>query len=255
MFYSPGKIAERYPKMAQGKCTAGASATFVKGILAGAFVALATLGAHTISVLIADAGIAKICASLLFPAGLAMVLLAGGELFTGNCMIVLGVFHGEVKPSALLKNWALVYFGNFVGAIIIAALTVLARSNDTALLSVAISAAEAKAALPWGEAFFRAILCNILVCAGVWMSYSSDDSSAKLLAMYSPVVLFVLCGTEHCVANMYYFTTAFFAGGSPAITLSGFLLGNLVPVTLGNIIGGSVLFSGALWFALFNKKA
>lgn len=255
MYYSPTKVAERYPAMAQAKASLPFTALFARAILAGALVALASFGAHCVSTLIQDASIAKLVGALLFPSGLAMILLVGGELFTGTSMMVLGLYAGAIKPSAMLKNWAIVYIGNFVGALVIAWITTYIRRADTAFLAVAISCAEGKAALSWGDAFLRGVICNILVCAAVWMSYSSDTAPGKLMAMYAPVMLFVLCGTEHCVTNMYYFPAAFFGGGAPSLSLSGFLLGNLVPVTLGNIFGGGMMFSTGLWFGLFAKKA
>ncbi len=252
MFYSPYQIAEKYPDMACGKAKTPARAVLFKAALAGAFVALAVLGAHVTGVLI-EGGAAKLIASLLFPGGLAMVLLAGGELFTGNCMLPLGVFSGKISWRDVLVNWGLVYLGNFIGAAIIAALTVLARPDDPAFWSVALHAAEAKAGLTWMAAFSRAILCNILVCVAVWMSYSSESATGKIAAMYFPVALFVLCGTEHCVANAYYFGVAMMHGGAEGVTLGSVIWNNLIPVTLGNIIGGAVFVSGALWFALFKR--
>lgn len=254
MFYSPAQLAERYPGMAKYKVAVPFPALLARGILAGALVALASFGAHVVSTLIADQHIAKLVGALLFPSGLAMILLVGGELFTGTSMMVLGVYSKTITVPSMLKNWGIVYLGNFIGAFIIAALTTYMRRADPAFLSVAIAAAEAKAALPWGDAVLRGVICNILVCAAVWMSYTSENAPGKLMAMYAPVMLFVLCGTEHCVTNMYYFPAAFFAGGAPTLTIPGFLLNNLLPVTLGNIIGGGFLFSTGLWFALFPKK-
>lgn len=253
MSYSPAKIAENYAALAQKKVTTPSLALLFKAILGGAFVAFGCFSAHTVSAMLENAGTALIINSLLFPAGLAMILVAGGELFTGNCMLTLGVCKRCIRPRQLLANWAIVYLGNALGAIIIGAITIAVRQDNADFVAVAIRAAEKKAALPWGNAFLLGILCNILVCAGVWMSYSSDSSAGKIIAMYFPIVLFVLCGTEHCVANMYYFSAALFAGGSEALTLSSILLGNLLPATLGNIVGGGVLFGGALWFALFRQ--
>lgn len=258
MHFSPEQIAQRYPEIARHKCEAGFPAELARAVLAGAFIALAAVGAHSVTVLIASAGVAKLIGALLFPAGLAMVLLAGGELFTGNCMLPLALLHRDVGIAALLRNWAIVYLGNGIGAAVVAALAVLAKQSDPAFLEVCAAVARSKAGIPWAEALWRAVLCNVLVCAAVWMSYATQDVAGKMLAMYSPVMLFVLCGTEHCVANMFYFISGFMAGGPGTFSVSSALLGNLLPVTVGNILGGGVLYSGVLWVALFRpdkKKA
>ncbi len=251
---SPDQVAFKYPDIAAHKAETPAFQLFVKGMMAGAFVAGAVFAAHMVSVLVPDAGVAKLIAALLFPGGLAMVVFCGAELFTSNCLMPLGVFSGRVTLTKMLRNWAFVYFGNFAGALCVAGLTVAARQADPAFVSVAVHAAEAKAALTFGETLARGVLCNIFVCSAMWMTFSTDSTAGKIIAMYFPVMFFVLCGTEHCVANMYYFSSAMFLGGSEMLTLPKFLLENLIPATLGNILGGSVLISGALWVALGKGK-
>ncbi len=253
MFYSPYEIAAKYPEIALGKVNTPNASVFWKAFLAGVEIAFAVMGAHMVTALLPDKGVAKLVAALLFPAGLAMVLVCGAELFTGNCMMPMAVLEKKITVPQMLRNWALVYAGNFAGSVLIAGLSVAARSSDAAFLDAAIHAAEAKAALSVSEAFLRALLCNTIVCGAIWMSYSTDSGIGKIAAMYFPVMLFVLCGLEHCVTNMYYFPAAFFANGFKTISLSKFLLGNLLPVTVGNILGGAVIFSGPLWLGLFRK--
>lgn len=255
MYYAPGKIAEKYPDIVKAKAEKSFSALLCLSILGGAFIGLATFAAHIIATLLPDAGVAKLVSSLLFPTGLAMILIAGGELFTGNCMMPICLHGRHITVGKLLQNWAVVYFGNFIGALLVAWLSTLARADDAAFRAVAVAAATGKISISFGQVFVRGILCNIFVCAAVWMSYSTDSTPGKLAVTYFPVALFVLCGTEHCVANMYYFTAAFFAGGLETISIPQFLLGSLLPSTLGNIVGGSLLYGGLLWGGLFRKKA
>lgn len=253
MSYAPAQIAQRYAAMARAKAQKPMGSLFALSVLAGVFVALAAYGAHTVTALLSSTGAASLAAALLFPAGLAMILIAGGELFTGNCMMVLGIGQRACTLCRMLRCWCVVYVGNAVGAAAVAGLTTLAVPGE-AFAAVAIQAAEKKAALPFGQAFVRGILCNILVCAAVWMSYATDNPMGKIVCMYAPVVLFVLCGTEHCVANTYYFCAAYGAGGLSGYSLGALLLGNVLPVTLGNIVGGSVVFSGLVWLGLFAPK-
>lgn len=253
MFLRPEQIAEQYFQTACRKAGKPPAVVLAKGALAGVFIALSVFGANTVGAIIENAGAAKLITALLFPCGLAMVLLAGGELFTGNNMMVMAVNRNGLRVFDMLKNWLLVFLGNFAGALFVAALVAFARQNDMAFVQAAIRTAEAKAALTVPVAFIRGVLCNILVCAAVWMSYSSESATGKIAAIYFPVMMFVLCGTEHCVTNMMYFPVALWLGGSPALSWSGFLFGNLLPVTLGNIVGGSLVFSGLLMLA-FGKE-
>lgn len=244
---TPDQVAERYPEIAARKAETPAKVTLARAVLAGMFIGMAVMGAHAVGALLGTQGAGKIVVALLFPCGLAMVLIAGGELFTGNCLMVLGVLGKRVSIPRMLKNWGLVYLGNFAGSLLIAALGAYLHREDAAFIAAAAFSAEAKAALPWGEALVSGVLCNFLVCAAVWMSYAAESVPGKIIAMYFPVMLFVLCGLEHCVTNMLYFPVALFLGGAESVTWGGFLFGNLLPVTLGNVIGGAVALGGLLW--------
>lgn len=253
MNLTPEGIAGKYCDIADHKLERTFVVELCLSILGGAFVALAGVGAIMVMVLIADAGVAKLIGALLFPTGLAMILVAGGELFTGNCMLTLAVCRRRATVGALLRNWCTVYLGNFLGAALVAWLCVAARRSDPAFLNALISAAVPHVQLAWSEAFTRGILCNLLVCAAVWMSYATPSATGKIVVIYFPVALFVLCGTEHCVANAFYFMGGIFAGGE-GLTASAIILKNLIPVTLGNIAGGGVIFSALLWFSLFKHQ-
>lgn len=258
-FLTPDEIAHGYPQIGRRKAEKAAGPMLARAVLAGAFIALACLTAYSVQALIPDAGIAKLVSSVLFPAGLGMVLLTGGELFTGNILMLLCAWEKaeerRLKVRRILRCWGLVYLGNFLGALLIALLAAGARASDAGYGAIAIANAQAHLDMTWFEAFLRGVLCNILVCTAVWMSYSSKSAAGILLSMYGPVLMFVLCGTEHCVANMFYFASGVLAGG--ALPAGQMLLGNLLPVTLGNIVGGGVVLGGLLWFGLCRgtKKA
>jgi formate/nitrite transporter len=214
-------------------------------ILAGVYIALAAVGAAAAQVSISSASVAKLIGACVFPAGLAMIVLGGGELFTGNCLLLQPLLAKRIGLKGLFYNLSLVYVGNFIGSVLIALLVAFGHSLslfDGALAQSTIATAQAKLALSFSDAFLRGILCNILVCAAVWMSLGAKSSGGKLLALYLPVMLFVLCGFEHCVANMYSVPAAIFAsaayGIAARLSWGAFLLNNLLPVTLGNIVGG-----------------
>ena len=252
MFRKPVEIAQAYPAIGEGKVAAPAIALLFRAMLAGACVAFATMCSHSIAVLISDPGTSKLIGALLFPTGLGMILLCGGELFTGNCLLTLSVWSKKISLMQLLKNLTLVYLGNLLGSLLIAWMAIASRPSDAVFFQATVYAASAKTLLPFEVAMLRGILCNILVCAAVWMSYSTDSATGKLLAMYLPVVLFILCGMEHCVANMYTFSAALLARGG--VPLYG-VLRNLAASTLGNILGGSVFFAGAIWMSFpVNKR-
>lgn len=252
---SPQEIAAAYLGIAEKKAAMPAHRLFILGIFAGAFIAFAAAGAGTASCLIENAGVAKLVGALIFPAGLAMVMLAGGELFTGNCLMISAVLQRKISLFAMLRNWALVYAGNFAGALLIAWLVSAGHQLslfDGALAQSAVLTATAKLKLGFWDAFIRGILCNMLVCVAVWMGLAAKEAGGVILGLYLPVMLFVLCGFEHSVANMYYVPVGLLAlqGGAgaagEAVSLGwpAFLLRNLLPVTLGNIAGGMLVGAG-----------
>ena len=247
MTYSPQEIAANYHHTAKHKAEMPVSILFIRSELAGVLIALAAFGANSVYALIEDQHAAKLISALLFPSGLAMILICGGELFTSSCLMPLAVGRHGIRIRDVMRCWAVIFLGNFLGAAIVAWLTVAARNTDASFIQATLNTAESKYALTWPSAFFRGVICNILVCTAVWMSYGSSSASGKLLSLYFPIVLFVLTGTEHSVTNMYYFSAAFAAGPMRGITFGGFLLHHLLPVTLGNLAGGSILFGGLIW--------
>ena len=244
---APKVIARNYIDAGAAKAALPLPRMFLLAVLAGAYIALAGVAA-TIGTSLAG----KLAGACIFPAGLAMIVVAGGELFTGNSLMVISLLGKRLRPGALLRAWAVVYAGNLAGGILTAALAVGGGSLD-AVSEAVLATAGTKTSLVFSDALLRGILCNILVCAAVWMTMASDSAGGKILCLYMPVMAFVLCGFEHCIANMFYIPAGLFMamrhGAGPAgLTWGAFFLKNLLPVTLGNMLGGCGL-GAALWAA------
>lgn len=249
MHYSPQEIALNYHQTAAHKAEMPVPILFFRAVLAGALIALAGFGANSVYALIENQSVAKLISALLFPSGLAMILLCGGELFTSSCLMLLALGKNGISIRNVLRCWGVIFLGNFAGAAIVALLTIAARHTDTSFIQATLHTAESKYGLTWPSAFLKGVLCNLLVCTAVWMSYGTNSNSGKILALYFPIVLFVLTGTEHSVTNMYYFTAAFAAGPMEGLTFYGFITRHLLPVTLGNLVGGGILFGGLIWLS------
>lgn len=258
---SPAEIASRYENAGKGKTELSSGKTFLLGILAGAYIALGGLGSQIASCCAADPSSARLISSVVFPIGLFMVLIGGAELFTGNCLIVIPVLSGKARLSGMLRNWLLVYFGNMVGGFLIALLANFSHiySFDGGNLAASVvNTAVTKSNISFSDGLLRGILCNVLVCLAVWCSFAADELAGKVLALWLPVMLFIICGFEHCVANMYFIPAGLMASslyGVPTegLSLLGFFVTNLIPVTIGNIIGGS-LCVGAVYYTVYLKK-
>ena len=199
-------------------------------------------------------GVGRLVGGMAFSLGLVLVVIAGAELFTGNNLIVMAWADGKITLAAMLRNWLLVYAGNFAGAV---ATTVIVHWSGILALDggavgeTAVAIAKAKVALPFTEAFFRAVLCNTLVCLAVWLCFAAHTVAGKILAIIPPISAFVALGFEHSVANMYFIPMAMLADGD-GLTMAGFV-GNLIPVTLGNIIGGSVFVTLIYWIIYIRR--
>ncbi len=258
---SPAEIAAKYESVGKDKTELPALKTFLLGILAGAYIALGGLGSQIASCCAANPSSARMISSVVFPIGLFMVLVGGAELFTGNCLIFIPVLSGKAKLSGMLKNWILVYFGNMVGGFLIAltaSTSHIYSFANNALAESVISTAVAKVTITFSDGLLRGILCNVLVCLAVWCSFSADEVAGKVFALWLPVMLFIICGFEHCIANMYFIpagmlTSAIYNLPADGLSLFGFFVTNLIPVTIGNIIGGSICV-GAMYYAIYLKK-
>ena len=217
----------------------------VLGVLAGAFIAFAGVAAS-----IAGTVGGKLATAAVFPMGLAMVILGGSELFTGNCLFLLPVLGRKCRALDAARCWIAVYLANLVGAVAVALLVTGCGVLD-GIAEAAIATAAGKASLSFGTAFLRGILCNFLVCLAVWMAFCAKSAGGKVVSLYGPIFLFVLCGFEHCIANMYYIPAGIFLSGGSQVDWGGFFR-NLVPVTLGNMAGGCGL--GVILYYLYGEK-
>ena len=258
---------------------------FTVVVRAGAFIALGAIfsttliaGAGSAGIIAADGslayrsalpfGIQRLLAGLAFCLGLILVVVAGAELFTGNNLIVMAWANKKVSTLKLLRNWVIVYLGNFAGSLGAAGMIYLSghyKYGGGAIGTAALSIANAKASLEFIPALFLGVLCNALVCLAVWMTYSARSVMDKIAAIIFPISAFVAAGFEHSIANMYFvpiglfiktFDPAFMASEAvvkagldlSGLTWGNFLLNNLLPVTIGNIIGGAVLVAAVYWF-------
>lgn len=276
-FLTPAEIAKATIKAGIKKTQLSNRNMFILGILAGAFIAFASEGSNMAAFnLLAKAetyGLGKSMAGAIFGTGLMLVVVAGGELFTGNTMMIAGVLDKKFSIAAMFKNWIFVYFGNLVGSLIIAFMMTesgLFNTGAHVLGGVTIKIAAYKVGLSFMQAFYLGIMCNWLVCLAVWMATGTKDMVGKLMAIFFPIWLFITSGFEHCVANMYYIPAGILAKGTKAwaeealakgvtpemlanLNWGSFFTKNLLPVTLGNIVGGGI-FVGAIYWYVYIKR-
>jgi formate/nitrite transporter len=281
----PPAMAVKAEEIGVRKAQMGGVTMFVLSVLAGAFIALGaifatTVGAGSFITTGAEAsitttwptGFTRLLMGLVFSLGLILVVVGGAELFTGNNLIVMAWANRKVSTGLLLKNWAIVYIGNFVGAVATALIMFLSQQyafSNGAIGAFALTIANSKAGLGFVQAVALGIMCNALVCLAVWLTYSARTTTDKIMAIIFPITAFIAAGFEHSVANMYYIPFAMmvqaFAPDSfwelihkvptdyPNLTLYNFLVGNLLPVTIGNIIGGAVMVGAFYWFVYLRK--
>jgi formate transporter len=262
--FSPKEIAAKVETVGVAKARLPLLSMLMLSILAGGFIGL---GALYFVIIKSDPTLGfaakQVLGGVVFSLGLILVIVAGAELFTGNNLLAMAWADGKISTFELLRNWVVVCIGNFIGAAGLALLVYLSRHpdmNQGAIAQEYIKIAEAKAALPFWTAFFKGILCNVLVCMAVWMAFAGRSVVDKAVAIVFPISAFVAAGFEHSVANMYFFPMAMllqtFDGASTAgqtVIWAGFF-SNLVPVVLGNIIGGSVLV-GLVYHVIYRRNA
>lgn len=258
---SPAQIASNYVGIGEGKVKTGTVKLLLLSFLAGIFIAIGGTASSAASVTVENASLAKLISGCVFPAGLSMVLIAGSELFTGNCLLVIPLMEKRVKFSGVVRNLVLVYIGNLVGSIFLVLLMGYGGVYGLFGQKMAegcVATAVAKCSLPFMQAFLKGILCNIFVCLAVWMAFGATTVTGKIVGLFFPIMVFVVCGFEHCVANMSYipaglFCKAYYGIDAPSLTISAFFLKNLLPVTLGNIVGGA-LVGLIYWYIYLYKK-
>ncbi len=258
-FKSPKAIVEAVCTAGCGKADLPFSKQLVLGFLAGAYIAFGGLlaivvGKGSPAIAAANPGLAKFLFAAVFPVGLMLVVIAGSELFTGNCGVITpACLKGSARWRGLLRNWVVVYAGNFVGSLFVAFLlaywTGIVAGGD--LGKAAAGIAESKVNLSWGAAFLRGVGCNWLVCLAVWLAISSEDISGKILGIWFPIMAFVALGFEHSVANMFFIPLGMLNGAQ--VSVGQFLWNNLVPVTIGNIVGGAGLV-GVIYWWLYGRE-
>jgi formate/nitrite transporter len=260
---------------------------FILAVLAGAFIGIGAIFATTVAaggMSVKDAagaaafstglpyGVTRLLTGLVFSVGLILVVVGGAELFTGNTLITMAFASKKVSLMQLLRNWTIVYFGNFVGSILTAYIVFLGKQysfGNGAIGLAALNIGEAKTALTFVQAVALGIMCNALVCMAVWMCYSARSTTDKILAIIPPIATFVAAGFEHSIANMYFIPVALFVKGGgdatffeaigrtaesfPNLTWGNFFIANLLPVTIGNIIGGGIMVGLIYWFVYLRK--
>lgn len=272
---APAEIAEYTISTGVAKVNRSNSKVLVSAFLAGAYIAFGALGSVGASYNLlanpATYGLGKALAGLMFPAGLIFVLLAGADLFTGNILIAVAAFQKKVTWGQAFKNWALVWLGNLLGGLVVAWMVSQAGVFDWSnglYGGVILKTAMGKVGIEFMPALISGILCNWVVCVTVWITYAAKDVAGKVLTGFMGVFLFVCTGFEHCVANMAYLFGAFFSKANPmylesahktaadaaAINFKGMFVNNLLPVTIGNILGGLVFVAGIYFFLFVNKE-
>lgn len=267
-YLAPNEIVDYTSDAGVAKVNRTAITVLLMAIMAGVYIGLGALASSTAAHAVHNKGLAKLVTGAVFPIGLMFVVLNGADLFTGNCLIIMSTLEKRTKVRDLFKNLGIVLVGNFIGAVFIAFLqanTGLFRMSDGGFAAYALSTAISKANLPFTEALSLAILCNIFVCAGIWMMYSAKDVTGKILAGFFSIFAFAISGAEHIVANMYYVPVGLFIKNNPelvqmsgialdkldTLTWGNFFVNNVIPVTIGNFIGG--IFIGIAYFVIYKK--
>ena len=265
----PAAMAVRAEEVGVRKATTDPLTVLALSVLGGAFISLGAIFATAVTTGggALPYGVTRLLSGVVFTLGLILVVSAGAELFTGNNLVVMAWASGKVRTRAVLLNWTLVFAGNFAGAVATAALAFYSKQYtfaDGAVGLAALNVANGKVGYTFGQAFVLGVMCNALVCLAIWMSYSARTAIDKIAVVVPPVAAFVAAGFEHCIANIYFIPLGLFikAGAPesfwsalgkaptdfPALTWENFVVANLLPVTLGNVLGGSVLVGLAYWF-------
>lgn len=239
-FLAPKEIANAMVNVGVAKGNLKVKQMVLLGILAGAFIGFGGLANTIVSQTLGniDPGMAKFAGAAVFPVGLMLVVIAGAELFTGNNLMTLAVMNKKITMSQMLKNWVVVWIANLVGSVLLALMVYYGGVLSGDAATKAIGIAESKASLDIMAMVLKGALCNILVVLAVWMAASAQDIISKIFACWFPIMLFVLCGFEHSVANMFFIPVGMFLGAQ--VTISQCAM-NLIFVTIGNLIGGAII--------------
>lgn len=284
----PADMAAKAEQVGVKKANLNSVSMFALAVLAGAFIALGAIFATTVSagsVAISTPdgaaafstglpyGVVRLLSGFVFSLGLILVIVGGAELFTGNNLIVMAWANRKVSTKLLLKNWIIVYLGNFVGAVATAALmyfTAQYKFGNGSIGLTALNTANSKVSLDFVQAIALGIMCNALVCLAVWLCFSARSTTDRILAIIPPITAFVAAGFEHSIANMYFIPIGLFvkagapesfwttihktAGDFANLTWDRFFINNLLPVTIGNIIGGAIMVGAVYWFIYLRQS-
>ena len=262
--FSPAEFTANYAIASVNKAKLPVSKLLLLGILSGFLIGFPSLVTNMAAYALTNNSVIRIVSGVLFAFGLGMVVLTGAELFTGNCLMVIGLLDKRITGVDLLRNWIIVLVGNFLGSMLLS--WIVARfgwlsAGNNALADFTMRLAQNKMTMPFGNALMMGVLCNMLVTLGVLMSLAGKDGISRIVAAWAPVMFFVTCGFNHSIADMTYCMTGLFARSQytaeaaayPLLTWGNYLTGNLLPVTLGNAIGGCAI--GALfWFCWLRKR-
>ena len=272
-FNTPLQVAEAIANSGKTKSCLPILQMIVLGIFAGAYIGFGAELSTMVGTGTADKlglGVAKFIGGAVFSTGLMLVVIGGAELFTGNNLMTIGLSQKQFGVAGLLYNWVVVFIANFIGSVLLVYIMYesnLWQTGSNAVGTTALNIAAGKVNLTFSEAFYRGIGCNWLVCLAVWLAAASQDVVGKIFGIFFPIMAFVASGFEHCVANMYFIPMGILLKADPAmtdavtalgakadlLTWSGFAVNNLVPVTLGNIVGGAV-FVGLAYFMVYVKQ-
>lgn len=278
-FLTPAEIAQATVESSKKKAALPLVSMIVLGTMAGAYIGF---GGELYTMVIHDlqrhvgVGLSRFFAGSAFSVGLILVVIGGAELFTGNCLMIAGVLARQITWRAMLRNWTIVYLANFAGALLMVGLVyysgLWSYAGMVEIGGVAVRAASRRLAQTFLEALMRGILCNWLVCLAVWMAMGARDIAGKILAIYVPIMAFVTSAFEHSVANMYLVPIGIALKSDAGVvnvaltlekvppeniatlTWSGFIVKNLIPVTIGNIIGGALMVGAAYWFVYLRPQ-
>lgn len=268
-YLTPPEIAQYTIEGGCQKINRAVSVVFLMSIMAGVYIALGAFASSVAAHDITNKGLSKLVAGFVFPVGLMFVIINGADLFTGNILIAMSTYDKRTTLVQFVKNITIVLIGNSIGALMIAYLvanTSLLTLSDNRFGAYVIKVATHKTNMPYKEVFFLAILCNLFVCAGIWMMYAAKDISGKVLACFFSICAFAISGAEHVVANMYYVPLALFSksnllyieGAHVAteqlshLTWSNFIINNFIPVTLGNTVGG--IFIATMYYFIYKDQ-
>lgn len=274
-YFLPNEIVENNIKEGAKKANYPIIKMILFGILAGAFIAIGAQASGLATHAMTNPGLAKTVAGTIFPVGLMLIVVIGGQLFTGNCLIFMSVLDKKVTVAKMLLNWLVIWCSNMIGGVFISFLVYNSGQFDTnggALGAYTIKVAASKMTLSPTEAICSGILCNIIVCGAILMAGAAKDITGKCVAIFFTIFAFVVSGFEHCVANMYYIVAGLFASHNntyvekaqelfgladsqiSSINVGNMFMKNLLPVTLGNIIGGALIIGGIFYFIHMKKE-